>query len=281
MPELPEVEVTRLGLLPVLPGRRVTKISQSTKRLRLPLPRQLLTEHVLGRTIVTIDRRAKYLLFRMEGDSTMVIHLGMTGKLGLISAQTPPAQHDHLRLLLDDGMELRFNDSRRFGCVMIWPPAEANNMEAAFSGRIGVEPFSKEFNSAYLLQLSHAKKIPVKNLLMDSRTLAGVGNIYANEILFAASIHPQTPAKSLTRTDWKILVSSTRMILKRAIRAGGSTISDFLGSSGNPGYFQIQFNVYNRAGEECKRCKSTIHKIIVGGRATYFCPRCQPPMPND
>ena len=281
MPELPEVEVTRRGLLPYLPGRRITKISSSGKRLRLPLPRKLLAGHVLDNTIITIDRRAKYLLFRMAGGSTLVIHLGMTGKLGLLPAHTPTAPHDHLRLLLDDGMELRLNDSRRFGCVMVWPSMDAANMEAAFSGRIGVEPLSDDFSAAYLQQQSRAKKTALKNFLMDSRILAGVGNIYANEILFAAAIHPQTPAKSLTRLEWETVISSTRRILKQAIRAGGSTISDFLGAGGNPGYFQLQFQVYNRAGEACKRCTTSISKSVIGGRATFYCPRCQPLVPHD
>lgn len=276
MPELPEVEVTRLGLLPYLPGRRVTNIWSGSKRLRLPLPRKLLAEHILDSTITTIDRRAKYLLFRMANGSIMVIHLGMTGKLGLIPARTAPVVHDHLRLLLDNGMELRLNDSRRFGCVMVWPAAAAADMEAAFSSRIGVEPFSKDFCATYLLKQSHAKKTALKNFLMDSRILAGVGNIYANEILFAAALHPQTPAKSLTRREWQMIISSTRGILKQAIRAGGSTISDFLGSGGNPGYFQLRFKVYDRAGNECKRCKTMISRIVIGGRATFYCPRCQP-----
>ncbi len=206
----------------------------------------------------------------------MVIHLGMTGKLGLISSQTPPAPHDHLRLLLDDDMELRFNDSRRFGCVMVWPHMTAKNMEATFSARIGVEPFSSDFNSAYLQQQSRSKKVMVKKFLMDSRFLAGIGNIYANEILFAASVHPEIPVYSVSPHQWKTIISSTRKILKKAILAGGSTISDFLGSSGNPGYFQVQFNVYNRAGDECKRCKKNISRTVIGGRATFFCPQCQP-----
>lgn len=253
------------------------KISHSNKRLRLPMPRKLLAEHVLDNTIITIDRRAKYLLFRFAGGSTMVIHLGMTGKLGLIPKQTSPARHDHLRLQLDDGMELRFNDSRRFGCVIVWPPAEAETLETVFSSRIGVEPLSNNFKASYLLQQSRSKKMAVKNFLMDSRVLAGVGNIYANEILFYSSIHPQTPAHTLDQRQWNRVIASTRRILKKAIRAGGSTISDFLGSSGNPGYFQVHFNVYDRAGEKCTKCKNTaIRKSVVGGRATFFCPQCQP-----
>ena len=281
MPELPEVEVTRMGLLPHILGRRITKISHSGKRLRVPVPRKLLATNVLGNTIVTIDRRAKYLLFRIDNGSTLIIHLGMTGKLGLIPSREPPATHDHLRLLLDNGIELRFNDTRRFGSVMVWPFMEAKKMEAAFSSRIGVEPFSSDFNISYLQNQSRSRKIPVKNFLMDSRILAGVGNIYANEILFAASVHPQTPTKNITQHEWKIIISATRRILKKAIQSGGSTISDFLGSSGNPGYFQVHFNVYNRTGHKCKRCNNNIHKTVIGGRATFFCLQCQPLKAND
>lgn len=276
MPELPEVEVTRMGLLPHILGRRITKISHSGKRLRVPVPRKFLAMHVLGKTIVTIDRRAKYLLFRIENGSTLIIHLGMTGKLGLIPSGEPPATHDHLRLLLDDGIEIRFNDTRRFGSVMVWPSTEAKKMEATFSSRIGVEPFSNDFNISYLQKQSCSRKVPVKNFLMNSSILAGVGNIYANEILFAASVHPQTPTKNITKQEWKIIITATRRILKKAIQSGGSTISDFLGSSGNPGYFQVHFNVYNRASRKCKRCKNSINKTVIGGRATFFCPQCQP-----
>lgn len=276
MPELPEVEVTRLGLLPYLPGRRVTKISHSGKRLRIAVPRKLLAMYVLGNTIISIDRRGKYLLFRMGNGSTLIIHLGMTGKLGLLASSKPPATHDHLRLLFDDGTELRFNDSRRFGSIMLWPPMEAEKMETAFSSRIGVEPFSREFNIIYLQKQCCTRKMPIKNFLMDSHIVAGVGNIYANEILFTASVHPQTPAKVISHQEWITIIATTRRILKKAIRAGGSTISDFLGSSGNPGYFQVHFNVYNRAGQKCKRCKNTITRTVIGGRATFFCPYCQP-----
>lgn len=276
MPELPEVEVTRLGLLDRVPGRRVVKAAAGNKSLRLPMPRKALAEHVADKTVTAIDRRAKYLLFRMEGGGVMVIHLGMTGKLGIIPAGEPPAVHDHLRLLLDNGMELRFNDARRFGSVMVWPPGEAGELEAEFSARLGVEPFGRGFNVAYLQNRSRSRSMPVKNFLMDSRIVAGVGNIYANEALFAVHLHPLTPAQAVTGEEWQAIVTATRRILKKAIEEGGSTISDFLGSSGNPGYFQVHFNVYGRAGQECRRCKSIIRKIMAGGRAAFFCPECQP-----
>lgn len=280
MPELPEVEVTRLGLLPLLCGRRVVKISSSRKRLRSHIPRKKLQENILGDCIRTIDRRAKYLLFRMAGGAVLVIHLGMTGKLSMVPAREALAKHDHLRIRLDNGMELRLNDSRRFGIVLVWPVHEAATLEKDFAARLGVEPFSRKFTAAYLRKLAATRKLPMKNFLMDPRIVSGIGNIYANEILYAAGIHPQVPAQSVSEEQWRKVVTATRRILKKAIRSGGSTISDFLGSSGNPGYFQIHFNVYNRAGESCRQCPDQIGKVVLGGRTTFFCPCCQPRLNN-
>jgi formamidopyrimidine-DNA glycosylase len=275
MPELPEVEVTRLGLLPRLPGRRVDKITWSGRRLRLPIPRKLLTAHIRGAVIRTIDRRGKYLLFRMSGGSTMVIHLGMTGKLALLEGNTPPARHDHLRVLLNGGLELRFNDSRRFGSVAVWPPGESARLEKEFLAGIGIEPLSDGFTPARLMQLAGKGRQPVKSFLMDARKVAGIGNIYANEILFAAGIHPLTPASRIKAGEWERITAAAGRILRDAIECGGSSISDFLGTSGNPGYFQIRFRVYGRTGEPCRQCGTPIRKTVVAGRATYTCPRCQ------
>lgn len=275
MPELPEVEVTRQGLLPALPGCRITRISRSSKRLRAEVSRQLLNRHLLGATIRTIDRRAKYLLFRLTGGATLVIHLGMSGKLSLVPATTPRARHDHLCLSLDTDMELRFNDARRFGSVLLWPAAEAQQLEAVFSAQLGVEPLATELSAEYLLAKSRSRTQGVKTLLMDARVVAGIGNIYANEILFAARLHPLTPARRVSRAQWAKVVTASRKILQAAILAGGSTIADFLGASGHPGYFQLQFAVYKRQGQKCRKCRQAIVRITVGGRATYFCPGCQ------
>ena len=275
MPELPEVEVTRKVLLQDLPGCRVEKITWSNKRLRIPIPRKFLVRYIEGNRISTIDRRAKFLLFRMTNGSTMVIHLGMTGKIGLLSVGLPRARHDHLRLLLDSKKELRFNDSRRFGSIVVWPPAESAQLEKIFSQNIGVEPLGDDFQADYLLELGQRRTQPVKNFLMDSRKVAGIGNIYANEILFDAGIHPRTPVNRIQRQAWEKIVNSTRKILQEAIQAGGSTISDFLGANGNPGYFQVRFKVYGRGGEKCRRCTKTIRRTIIGGRATFFCSHCQ------
>jgi formamidopyrimidine-DNA glycosylase len=277
MPELPEVEVTRQGLLPALPGCRIRKIARSGKRLRAEVSRQLLHRHLLGATIKTIDRRAKYLLFRLDSGATLVIHLGMSGKLSLVPATAARARHDHLRLSLDTDMELRFNDARRFGSILLWPAAEAPQQEAAFAARLGVEPLGPDLSAAYLLAQGRSRTQAVKSLLMDSRIIVGIGNIYANEILFAAGLHPLTPANRVSPAQWAKVAAASRRILRAAIRAGGSTIADFLGASGHPGYFQLQFTVYKRQGQKCQKCRQTIVRTTVGGRATYFCPGCQPP----
>ncbi len=277
MPELPEVEVTRRGLLPHLPGKRITRVSWSNKRLRTPIPRKLLVREIAGERVQTVDRRAKYLLVRMMSGSVLVLHLGMTGRLGLFPGDAPRARHDHLRLLLENGMEVRFNDSRRFGAILVWPAEEAAALEERFNAGKGIEPFSDQFTGGILQELAARRRQPVKSFLMDSRLLAGIGNIYANEILFAAGIFPETPVDCITRPQWQAIVIHCQEILARAIEAGGSTISDFIGSSGAPGYFQLQLQVYGRAGEPCARCGAPIEKRKTGGRATFFCPRCQQP----
>jgi formamidopyrimidine-DNA glycosylase len=275
MPELPEVEVTRQGLLADLPGRTVVHISWSGHRLRAAIPCRLLLEHILGREILTIDRRAKYLLLRMMGGSVLVIHLGMTGKLALVGRNTAPHKHDHLVMSLDSVRDLRLNDSRRFGTLIVWPAAHAEAQEREFSAKEGVEPFGLEFNTEHLLDLAGTRKTPVKSLLMNARLVAGIGNIYANEILFAARIHPLTPANRLAGEEWQRIVIEGRRILQQAIDAGGSTIADFLGASGHPGYFQLQFKVYGRKDCPCPHCSQPIVKTTLAGRATYFCPSCQ------
>lgn len=277
MPELPEVEVTRLGLLDHLPGRTVAGIALSGHRLRIPMPHQQLRRHILGQHIASIDRRAKYLLVRMAGGAVLVIHLGMTGKLGLLDGNAPRHRHDHLILTLDNGQEVRFNDSRRFGAVMVWPAEEAKEAERVFAAREGIEPLGGEFTAGNLLRLADRKTAPVKSLLMDGRLVAGIGNIYANEILFASRIHPLTPAGRLTVDNWQRVVAESKRILQLAIATGGSTIADFLGATGHPGYFQLHFQVYGRGGLPCLLCEQLIIKTTSAGRATYFCPACQPP----
>lgn len=275
MPELPEVEVTRRGLLASLPGRRIVEVSWSAHRLRCELPREALQRHIAGQTIMTIDRRAKYLLFRMESGAVLLAHLGMTGKFGVAPTKAPLHRHDHLRLRLDDDSEVRYNDSRRFGLIAVWPANESAAFEEEFSRGEGLEPLGPDFTADSLLHLAQGRKTPVKALLMNARFVAGIGNIYANETLFAAGIHPQMPAAELSRGDWQRIATAAIDILQRAIEAGGSTIADFLGASGNPGYFQLQLNVYGRKEQPCSRCGRVIEKTELAGRATYHCPSCQ------
>jgi formamidopyrimidine-DNA glycosylase len=275
MPELPEVEVTRQGLLPHLPGRRVKHVRWSNKRLREPVPRKLLRQCITDNTIRTVDRRAKYLLIRMDDKSVLVVHLGMTGKLGMFDKDTPRAVHDHLCLLLDNNLELRFNDARRFGSIVVWPPEEATEREKIFNEGKGIEPFSTDFTGKNLFRLARRRRVPVKSFLMDSRLIAGIGNIYANETLFAAGIHPETPVNQLTGEQWQRIADRCRTILNQAIQAGGSTISDFIGSSGRPGYFQLKLAVYGKKNQPCPRCGTTLHTKKISGRASFFCSKCQ------
>lgn len=212
----------------------------------------------------------------MENGAVLVAHLGMTGKFGVVPATMPPHQHDHLRLLLDDDAELRYNDSRRFGSIAVWPAHEAANLEEAFSRGEGVEPLGPLFAAEGMLALAQGRTTSVKALLMNSRLVAGIGNIYANETLFAAGVHPAKPAGQVTPDEWQRIVTAAVDILQRAIMAGGTTIADFLGTSGHPGYFQLQLNSYGRKGLPCPRCGRPIDKIELVGRATYYCPRCQP-----
>lgn len=240
------------------------------------MPRILLKEHVEGKVVMTIDRRAKYLLFRLQGGAVLIIHLGMTGKLGIFPAKASLAKHDHLCLRLDNAMEVRLNDARRFGAVTVWHPETAQRQEKAFSAREGIEPFGEAFNKEELARLARGRTLAVKSFLMNGKLIAGIGNIYANEILYSARIHPLAPADTLKPSDWHRIVEASREILSRAIGAGGSTISDFIGSSGNPGYFQLQLNVYDKAGRPCPTCSRPIEKSVIGGRATYLCRNCQP-----
>lgn len=277
MPELPEVEVTRQGLIPHLLRHRVLAISCSGKSLRLPIPERFLRQCICDNVITAIDRRAKYLLIRMLDRSVLVIHLGMTGKLGIFPRAAKKAKHDHLCLRLDSGMELRFNDTRRFGSIMVWPTDKAEILEQDFEDKQGIEPFGSDFTSGALVQLGKRSKQPIKSFLMDTRRISGIGNIYANEILFAAGVHPLTKANNLSEQRWRRITKCTVEILNKAVAAGGSTISDFLGASGQPGYFQLQLAVYGKKDAPCPRCGRHIKKERISGRATFFCSHCQPP----
>lgn len=261
------------GLAPLLKNRRILAVSFSNKKLRKPFPRAKMYAQVEGAFILAVTRRAKYILLHLTGKTLLVFHLGMTGKIGLFPADSPRRKHDHLRFLLDNGKEMRYHDVRRFGSVEVFTEAELRGTDP-FAG-LGPEPFSEEFSADYLFAKAKGKKLPVKSFLMDNRVVVGLGNIYANETLFAACTHPETPVNRLLKMDWQLIVKMSRIILSKAIAMGGSTISDYENASGEAGYFQLELAVYGKQGKACPRCRQQVKRTVLGGRATFFCPLCQ------
>jgi formamidopyrimidine-DNA glycosylase len=271
MPELPEVEVIRRGLIPVLMGRRFLAVKVGNQRLRQQSSPQTLRRWVPGRRLQGLRRRGKYLLFDLEGGVTLLIHLGMTGHLLVGPPPSPPLPHVHLVFHLEGGIDLFFQDTRRFGQVLVFPPG----VEPPPLAQVGAEPFSRQVTPAWLARQAHGRSRPIKNFLLDARILAGIGNIYACEILLAAGLHPATPVGRLTLADWDRVLTETRRILKHAIRKGGTTVSNYLNSRGEAGLFQLELLAYGRAGEPC-RCGALIQRLVQAGRSTFFCPACQP-----
>jgi formamidopyrimidine-DNA glycosylase len=268
LPELPEVEVTRLGLAPQIAGRTISAVEVRDSRLRWPIPPEV--RRLAGRKVRALRRRGKYLLLDC-GDGHLIVHLGMSGSLRVVSPGEPAGKHDHFDLALGERV-LRLRDPRRFGAVL-WTSAapQAHPLLA----HLGVEPLSREFTPARLLALTRGRRTPIKQFLMDGRRVVGVGNIYASESLFRAGIHPRMPASGLSAEASRRLVGAIKVTLRAAIRAGGSSLRDFVGSDGNPGYFQQRYRVYDRAGQPCRACGAAIERIVQGQRASFFCPRCQ------
>ena len=275
MPELPEVEVVRRGLLNHLPGRTITGLFTDGKRLRLPVPEKELRARLIGARIIDVRRRAKYLLIDFDNGELLILHLGMTGILGLFSRKAEIAPHDHVCWNLDNGYDLRFNDVRRFGSVRLIGAEQIATLEQTVFKDTGPEPFSENFNGSYLYRKAHKKQQPIKNFIMDGRVVAGVGNIYANESLFNAAIRPTRKAGAVSEKRYGLLVNKIREVLATAIECGGSTISDFIDTSGARGYFQIHFKVYGRKDQPCPTCGTLIRHRKLGGRASFFCPSCQ------
>ncbi len=275
MPELPEVEVTRQGLLPHVPGHRITAVWCGALPLRRPLSRAALTRHVRGQVVREVTRRGKYLLLWLDSGAVLLLHLGMSGRLRLDAADAPRQRHDHLELVLDSGLTLRLNDARRFGLAEVWSAAGAPARAADFEATLGPEPLAPGFDGKLLRRNAGNSRRPIKELLLDSRVLVGVGNIYASESLFQAGIHPATPGTELTPAQWRALGQAVPRVLRAAIAAGGTTIADFLQVGGESGYFQLELAVYGRTGQPCHTCGQPIRKIVQGGRSTFFCPHCQ------
>ncbi|MBI3784682.1 MAG: bifunctional DNA-formamidopyrimidine glycosylase/DNA-(apurinic or apyrimidinic site) lyase [Deltaproteobacteria bacterium] len=268
MPELPEVETVRLSLLPIV-GLRIDAVEVREPRLRRRLAHNFAAQ-LNRRTFEAIDRRGKYLLFRLDGGDTLLAHLGMSGALLLQPAGTAPQLHDHVRLHLADGRLLTFNDPRRFGLLQIGREADFAELR-----RVGPDPLAREFTVDDFLRLLRGRKKPVKNLLMDQQGIAGIGNIYANEMLFVAGIRPARQARRVTRDQADRLYEAMRAVLTRAIQRGGSSISDYRDGEGRTGYFQLELAVYDRAGAPCHRCGATIKRVVHAGRSSFYCAQCQ------
>jgi formamidopyrimidine-DNA glycosylase len=273
LPELPEVETIRRGLIPRLVGCTIKRVVLSNRRLRLPVPRAKLKGWVEGGQVKSVDRRAKYLLIRMNSGAVLVLHLGMTGRLAFFTNGAPRNPHDHIRFFLDNSLELRFNDVRRFGSIQVLAP-ENGKLPQIFAD-LGAEPLGPDFSAPYLMRMARKRTRPIKNFLMDAKVVVGIGNIYANEILFVAGIKPTRGVGTLTRATWERVVKGSREILEQAIACGGTTISDYVNSSGEVGYFQCELKVYGRAGEACKSCGSEISRVVLSGRASFYCSKCQ------
>ncbi len=280
MPELPEVEVICRGIRPLVTGRTVKNIWSSGMKLRATVPVDKLKDTLSGDTIINVTRRAKYLLLHFRSSTLLILHFGMTGNLGIFDPGKPPGKkkHDHLGLLFDDNTELRFNDTRRFGSIHLFHEKTIEDLENSFFKTTGPEPFSTEFSPQYLYTLARSRKMPVKSFIMANCVVAGIGNIYANESLFMAGIHPASEIGALSLDQWKLLREELRSVLKHAIHCGGSTISDFVNAGQKSGYFQVNFKVYGRAEKKCFRCGNQIKKMTVGGRASFYCPACQNPV---
>lgn len=269
MPELPEVETTRRGIAPFCEGQAIAGVTVRNGSLRWPVPANL-AEQLTGQVIKSIDRRAKYLFLNTD-QGTVIIHLGMSGSLRIITDETPPMTHDHIDLLLQSGVVVRFNDPRRFGC-WLWTESTEDH---PLIRHLGPEPLMPEFNGALLFRLSRGKNTPVKSFIMDSHVVVGVGNIYANEALFKAGIHPRRKAARISLDRYHRLADAIRETLSAAILMGGTTLRDFVNSDGKPGYFALSLLVYGRGGAPCKECGTPLKEIRMNNRATVYCPRCQ------
>ena len=269
MPELPEVEITRRGIAPDLVGKTLTRVVARTQALRYPLPKGF-DRLLAGKALHRLDRRGKYLLFGF-GTGSLLVHLGMSGTLRLVPASRPALKHDHVDLVFGRNA-LRLRDPRRFG-AMLW--IEGPPEDHPLLARLGIEPLTDAFTGEWLYQATRGLKAAIKVTLMDSHRIVGVGNIYASESLFLAGIDPRTPAGKLSRARCARLAPAVQDTLRKALRAGGSSLRDFVHSDGESGYFQLQANVYGREGEACRACGTVIRMIRQGQRATFFCPQCQ------
>jgi formamidopyrimidine-DNA glycosylase len=270
MPELPEVETTCRGIEPHVLGRRIGSVTVRDSRLRWPVPEDL-AARVVGHTVRTLSRRAKYLLMGFD-HGVLLMHLGMSGSLRIVKEGLPPRTHDHVDLCMDTGTCLRLHDPRRFGAVLwIEGPPDRHPLLA----RLGPEPLEEAFHADYLFRSTRKRRVAIKQHIMNSHVVVGVGNIYASEALFIAGIRPGRAAGRVTRADCDRLTGAIRQVLVEAIQQGGTTLRDFVHEDGSHGYFQQSLRVYGRAGQACLSCKCTVKQLIQGNRSSFYCPTCQ------
>lgn len=269
MPELPEVETTRRGVEPYSLNKKIRRLEVRESRLRWPVPADL-PQKLAGQRILAVERRAKYLLFRTT-PGTLLVHLGMSGSLRVMRSGEPTLKHDHIDLHLEGGFSLRFNDSRRFGSFLWQDAGQLHRLLVS----LGPEPLSPAFSGELLYRNSRGRKSPVKSFIMDGRVVVGVGNIYANEALYRAGIRPDRDAGRISRARYDRLASDIKQVLGAAIERGGTTLRDFVGGDGKPGYFAQELNVYGREGRPCRACGSVLRSQRLGQRATVYCIACQ------
>ncbi|HKK06143.1 MAG TPA: bifunctional DNA-formamidopyrimidine glycosylase/DNA-(apurinic or apyrimidinic site) lyase [Gammaproteobacteria bacterium] len=270
MPELPEVETTRRGIAPHIEGHTVTDVIVREPRLRWPVP-PALKAALRGQRLRRVARRSKYLLLHFD-HGTLLLHLGMSGSLRVLPAGTPPQAHDHLDIVFDDDQCVRLRDPRRFGSVH-W--TRGDPADHPLLAALGPEPLGEDFTGDYLYARSRRRKSAVKVFLMDSKVVAGVGNIYANEALFRAGVHPGRAAGRISRERYARIAAAVREVLTAAIAAGGTTLRDFTLADGSPGYFRLSLAIYDRTGQPCLRCGQAIRESRLGQRSTFHCPHCQ------
>ncbi len=270
MPELPEVETVRSGLAPHLVGETVDRMIIRQRQLRWPISRALPTA-VADQTVAAVERRAKYLLFKMT-EGCIIWHLGMSGSFRILQDPPRAGKHDHVDVLLANGATLRFRDPRRFGSLH-W--TRRDPLRHPLLSDLGPEPLSGNFDGTWLHERARGRHLAVKNFLMDARVVAGVGNIYASEALFEAGVLPSRAAGRISLRRYQQLAQAVKEVLERAIAAGGTTLRDFTLADGQPGYFGQDLNVYGRAKAACPRCRQPIRRCVIGQRSSFYCPRCQ------
>ena len=269
MPELPEVETSRRGIAPWLEGQAISAVVIRNRRLRWPVARGL-EKKLTGATVTSVGRRAKYLLIGTERGSA-ILHLGMSGHVFIVDADTPAGVHDHVDIRLASGKALRLRDPRRFGSLHF----SANPLTHPLLANLGPEPLGPEFGGEYLWAQSRGRRVAVKPFIMNAAVVVGVGNIYASEALYLAGIHPRRAAGRIARPRYVVLADAVREVLEKAIRAGGTTLRDFYGGDGEAGYFSHELAVYGREDLPCLRCDAPIAAEVIGQRTSYFCRRCQ------